>query len=839
MPLLSYKVIPWTGGINTSVDPGVLNSQELVNADNVIFVSNAARVKRTGLEYLTPQIPEPDFKESNGNTRKLIWRSTALNDLRSPNERLVVNEHISVSNDPDFQVNDVPIDSLTTLHQTTKVICNADIDGSLNETYFVIFAGDSGNGYYVWFNVDGSGVDPQVPGLIGIPVTISKNDSDVNVAIALSSAVNNQLDFEANQENNEVTITATLGGPTTNSSDHNTGFLITNEVEGGFEVTYQHPESVSLPISPAAGLTIERASQVIFYQDYWRFADNATDQQIGVYATNNFQLFTLDNSGRRIQIHGEKQLTKITTKAGSDIETGTYLLLNSANNQNLYYLWFNKGGQGGDPMLSGRTGIEVEITENDTDAEVASAIVDAFNGITDFEVSSSDEEVEIECVVSGITDDAIDVTSGLTVTTEVLGATTPINPVNSIRGVVFNERLILAFSGLGNKMIVFNPDENEKYRLLAKDSPDASFLFEYQGRLWTNDKTNRDLLHYSQTFDETIWLGHGDSGALPIKPGDGDPKGITNAYEYKNLLIVAKQSKRYRVVGESPETYYVETISNGLGNEGPLAVSVDDADVIFVSRRGFHSQQVTDQYGDLDAAYLSRDIKGSFNSFERDHFPFMQGAYIPELNSVAFSVAEEGSPTPNSVWLYNFEVPVPGKDRTGAWYRWPNISCTALSRQFINGTYKLIFGTAKGEVVRAQRENTFRDFNDQGIEFYLKTGTIYPGDDPQVMKAFKKISVIYRPKGNFTFFVRATIDNHISQGFAFNQISGLDLLGINFVLGHSLLGSSNTLAPFTFSMDGYGRGITLEVIQGTPNEQVEIWGFIIEYEIVDNIQETI
>ncbi len=105
------------------------------------------------------------------------------------------------------------------------------------------------------------------------------------------------------------------------------------------------------------------------------------------------------------------------------------------------------------------------------------------------------------------------------------------------------------------------------------------------------------------------------------------------------------------------------------------------------------------------------------------------------------------------------------------------------------------------------------------------------------MKAFKRITLFYRPKGNFSFAVNAKIDNQLSQGFAFNEISGLDLLGETFILGVSLLGSSNTLAPFTFTMLGYGRGVTLTITQPTAEEQLEIWGIGIEWEDVKLEQE--
>ncbi len=289
------------------------------------------------------------------------------------------------------------------------------------------------------------------------------------------------------------------------------------------------------------------------------------------------------------------------------------------------------------------------------------------------------------------------------------------------------------------------------------------------------------------------------------------------------------------MLGDSPENFQIERISAGMGNEGALAIPVDEVDVVFISSRGIHSQQVTDQYGDTDAAYLSRDIKPDFNTFQ--DLGLIQGTYIPELNSIALAIAEAGEDAANNLWLYNFEIQVPGKDRPGAWYRWPDVSCTALTRRLTGNKHKIVMGTVDGRIIQAQRARNFSDFDEVGIPFKIKTGTIYPGNDPHSMKAFKRITMLYRPRGNFSFGVLAKIDNHTSQGFSFNEISGLDLLGETFVLGASILGSSNTLAPFSFIMDGIGRGVTLTITQPSADEQIEVWGFIIEYENADIEQE--
>jgi hypothetical protein len=621
------------------------------------------------------------------------------------------------------------------------------------------------------------------------------------------------------------------------TANTDTPVLSVNDLGGGiYSITYEGLSSLSESNTAAGSITVERASAVISYHDYWRYSSDQADTQVGVYATDDFQLFYLDEAGRRVQILGQELTQTILCGDAASLTSGDYFLLDSANDENGYYVWYNKASGGGDPGISGRTAVPVAIGGSDTAAQVATATRAAIDALADFTATLNTATVTIACVSAGVTTPAEDSNTGFTFTVTKYGATAPADAVGTIRMLTFNERLLIFFSGLGNKPVVWNPDEDDKYQLLSPNAPDATYGLIHLGRIWCNDKTNKGRLHYSQTFDETVWLGLGDSGAIDAYPGDGDPEGINNAYVYKGFLVVGKKAKRYRIVGDSPENFFVELISDGMGNEGPLAIPVDETDVVFMSRRGIHSQAATDTYGDTDSSYLSSDIKPTFNSWAADQLKYTQGVYVPELNSIALSVAEEGQNGQNAVWLYNFEVQVPGKQRPGVWYRWPNISCTALNRRFTNGIYKLVFGTNDGRIIQAQKANDYADFGDNGILFSIRSGTIYPGGDPHAIKAFKKISMIYRPKGNFTFALKATIDNQQPQFFGFNQISGLDLLGVNFVLGSSILGSSATLAPYTWSMEGYGRGVTLEITQPSADEQVEIWGFIVEYENADLLQ---
>ncbi len=836
-----YRLMPWVGGVNTSVDPGVLNPQQLVQADNVQFSSTGARIKREALEYLDLEFSSPDFRASSGTTKTLKWTSDVLVSTILGDARLVFGEKITITGNTNYNSVEVSVTSVSSAAAVSSVTTVADVSGSLNNKYFLLSAGDPGIDYYVWFNVNSAGIDPGVVGRTPIEVAVSTNATAIAVATALNSAVNAEADFSSSRLSNVVTVTNDLTGYAKSIAAGTSGFTVSTTTPGSYSITYETETSYS-ESETAANIEVNRASAVIMAKDYWRFTDG-NNEALLVYATNNFQLFQLDQSGYRQQILGQEQVTEVVCGAASTLTTSDYFLLNGSNNENNAYVWYRKNGTGVDPLISARTGILVDIVTGDSATAVATATQTAINLTANFSATRTTATLTITNAIAGVCDPAVDQNTGFGITVITYGATLPLNSVSTIRTNVFNERLQIYFSGIGNYPIIYNPDDNVKYQLMGQNPvegltmPDASFAFNFLGRVWTNDKVNKDYLHFCETFDETLWLGFGDSGALPVNPGDGDPEGITNAYPYKEFIVVAKKDTRSRIQGDSPENFQVQAISNGLGNEGSLSVPVDESDVIFISRRGIHSQQVTDAYGDTTANYLSSDIKPTFNSFEPASLKLVQGAYIPELNSVALSIQESNDHSPNSIWLFNTAVQAPNSEHGGAWYRWPNISCTALTRRFVNDVHKLVIGTANGRVVQAQRTNHYADFGEDGILFKIKTGAIYPGQDPHMMKSFKRITMIYRPRGNFSFAVQAKIDNHQSQGFAFNETSGLDLLGETFILGTSLLGSSKVLAPFSFTMDGVGRGVTLTISQPSADEQIEVWGFAIEWENADIQQE--
>jgi hypothetical protein len=409
--------------------------------------------------------------------------------------------------------------------------------------------------------------------------------------------------------------------------------------------------------------------------------------------------------------------------------------------------------------------------------------------------------------------------------------------------VAFENRLMIACEGTGNVMKHFFPTsltgsgalEDVSNTTNYSATPKASMLQVHLGRLWCNDKESADRLHYSETGAYNVWQGAGDSGAYDVLPGDGDPEGITAIFPpFKGLLFVAKRTKLYKLPGQYPEEIQIIRVSSSLGCVAHQAVAgVDQDDVFFVSDKGIHSVVATDQFGDIKDRYISRDIQTSINdTWNRSRQKFIQAKYLPQINSIGFLVADEGDSTQQDLWLYNASIQ--------QWYRWPDLNASCLCVADDSDRQRFYFGRNDGRVAQGlTTENYDRNLagESRAITMTLVTGFIFVDGNPTSTKAFKKLSIVYKPVGSYTLTTSFKIDNFTSQALVFNDTGSQDLLGSTFTLGSSVLGVTQTTTAFTQQLDGFGKGFKITFTQSGLNEYAEILGFIVHFESQEPTQE--
>lgn len=410
---------------------------------------------------------------------------------------------------------------------------------------------------------------------------------------------------------------------------------------------------------------------------------------------------------------------------------------------------------------------------------------------------------------------------------DLFGGTAWASAITTGTQATFTNLQIICADGTGNVVKKWTGTGN--IADLGGTPPKAAICNTHLSRLWLNDETNVDRLHFSPTQDAETWNGTGDSGAIDIGIGDGDPDGITAFAPYKGDLIVFKRTKIYRIIGPFPETFQVIKISDSIGCVGPNALAdVDGEDLVFVSDRGVHSLVTTDTFGDVAKGFLSRDIQGSFNkSFNKSRLKFLQARYLPTTNSVGLALTDgELSPSENlMIWWFHIELK--------QWYRWRDLSCQSMAIANDADRVRLYLGTNTKRVAKAFN-GTLSDIDSSGsnagIDYTAKTGLIDVEGNAFILKGFKTFGILYKANGTHTITVKVKVDNLPEQTLTFVNTDDSDLLGSTFILGTSILGFNSTMALYMRSICGYGKFVQITITQTGEQEEVDIQGFFLEYE---------
>lgn len=119
------------------------------------------------------------------------------------------------------------------------------------------------------------------------------------------------------------------------------------------------------------------------------------------------------------------EITDVTTVADSAGSLGgTHFLITSPVRD--YYVWFDVDNGSADPAVANTTGIEVDISANDTANTVAAALQVAMDAQTDFTASVLTNVVTITNAFSGFVPDAVNIDAGFTVNVTTQGTATQV-----------------------------------------------------------------------------------------------------------------------------------------------------------------------------------------------------------------------------------------------------------------------------------------------------------------------------------------------------------------------------------------------------------------------------
>jgi hypothetical protein len=119
------------------------------------------------------------------------------------------------------------------LPEERHVTFTADSGGSLNNTYFTLYAENDEALYHVWYNVSGGGVDPAPSDSCGIEIPIETNDAAAIVKLATQRCLEKFPDFAVKElAPDKLRIRNSRNGVATDTADVGTGFTITTDQQG-------------------------------------------------------------------------------------------------------------------------------------------------------------------------------------------------------------------------------------------------------------------------------------------------------------------------------------------------------------------------------------------------------------------------------------------------------------------------------------------------------------------------------------------------------------------------------------------------------------------------------
>lgn len=230
---------------STNRDIFIADRGDVPSGENIFWLfarsDNAGSVARVYIRFLGSEIQQGETEEISDTTALEI-----LEYMGSPIESATEPQYASALNPAA-----VPEISELTFGDASTI--------SSNQYFYISSSGDFRQ-YYVWFNKDGTGVDPApLASAIGIEVAISTGDTAADVAAAVETELNNTYygDFEAVQlsspDDDTVEVTNSSAGACADPINFDVGapfsILVTQQGVGSGTSVIQDGDNLTLAIA--------------------------------------------------------------------------------------------------------------------------------------------------------------------------------------------------------------------------------------------------------------------------------------------------------------------------------------------------------------------------------------------------------------------------------------------------------------------------------------------------------------------------------------------------------------------------------------------------------------
>src|SRR3990167_1603428 len=347
-------------------------------------------------------------------------------------------------------------------------------------------------------------------------------------------------------------------------------------------------------------------------------------------------------------------------------------------------------------------------------------------------------------------------------------------------------------------------------------------------RLWSvGDPAAPSRTQYTAAGDIADWSG-ADTGNIIFDEDDGDRLvGVSQPYQGRLYFFKGpNKGTIHEIGGTTPSTFTRRTLVTSIPCVSHGGIVTTDSDIFWPSRYGIHSMSATQKYGDIEPAYISWPIQGTYNNLNHARLNQIRGFYQPTRNVMGW-LAPSGSNTQNDTMLvYNFAAKAWSVYKfsglKGASVMVAQTPTTRVARLYVGGYAGFAFS---GD------QTTLSDFDaTQGYTLKVQSPYHMKMSDqvgPLHEKQYEALTTFIRPTGDYTADISLSVDGR-TQSDTIDLVAEGAVIG-TFVIGTDKIGSAAATRYIERPIEDRGRGIQVEWRQSGANQDMEILGYAIRY----------
>jgi len=368
-------------------------------------------------------------------------------------------------------------------------------------------------------------------------------------------------------------------------------------------------------------------------------------------------------------------------------------------------------------------------------------------------------------------------------------------------------------------------------------APSAVGVEVARNRVWCWEASRPRRLLWSGLRDETNWILDDSATILEGDPGfavvDELPQGepITAIKEFFGKRYLFSRSGVAVVTGDTNgvsglsngiEGFRISKVQGTIGCEANLTVVDVGTDLIFMSRKGVHSLQNTQKYGDVEQAYLSAPIQDFFTSLDPTLLHRCKATHYRRKNWYVLTVPRLSDGAMKSILIYDYSQQ--------KWSIWDfTYEICSVHARLNPSTLKeeLLIGTNRGYVGVADQDSTYD--NIVGANYTSKIRSVWlSGDAVRTYKHFVRGIVHLARPANEDITGTYQVDAGEARSFTIGQNpDGAVSIG-SFVIGTNKIGEGGGSTPVHCDFLIHERGRSIRVELETPTGPSTISGLELE-----------